>query len=64
MCEPNFVFQVDFVQHLVMRMCHYQHGQVNSFLKPMLQRDFITALPGTFTFHATLVRLFLVLAFG
>ncbi|ELK17369.1 F-box/WD repeat-containing protein 11 [Pteropus alecto] len=26
-------------------MCHYQHGHINSYLKPMLQRDFITALP-------------------
>ena len=38
--------QVDFVEHLLARMCHYQHGQVNTFLKPMLQRDFISALPG------------------
>jgi len=37
--------QVDFVEHLLGRMCHYQHGQINSFLKPMLQRDFISALP-------------------
>ncbi|XP_039262874.1 beta-TrCP-like [Styela clava] len=37
--------QTDFVQHLLSRMCHYQHGQINTFLKPMLQRDFITALP-------------------
>jgi F-box and WD-40 domain protein 1/11 len=27
-------------------MCHYQHGQINTFLKPMLQRDFISLLPG------------------
>ncbi|KAI4536091.1 hypothetical protein MG293_013483 [Ovis ammon polii] len=26
-------------------MCHYQHGHINSYLKPMLQRDFITGLP-------------------
>ena len=26
-------------------MCHYQHGTVNAFLKPMLQRDFISLLP-------------------
>ena len=38
--------QVDFVQFLLSRMCHYQHGQINAFLKPMLQRDFISALPG------------------
>ena len=37
--------QIEFVEHLLSRMCHYQHGQVNSFLKPMLQRDFISALP-------------------
>lgn len=37
--------QVDFVTHLLSRMCHHQHGQINSYLKPMLQRDFITALP-------------------
>lgn len=38
--------QVEFVEHLISRMCHYQHGHINSYLKPMLQRDFITALPG------------------
>ena len=38
--------QVSFVQHLLSRMCHFQHGQINAFLKPMLQRDFISALPG------------------
>ncbi|CAH1784778.1 unnamed protein product [Owenia fusiformis] len=38
--------QVDFVENLISHMCHYQHGQINSFLKPMLQRDFISALPG------------------
>uniref|UniRef100_UPI00358E10D2 beta-TrCP-like isoform X2 n=1 Tax=Myxine glutinosa TaxID=7769 RepID=UPI00358E10D2 len=37
--------QVDFVEHLISRMCHFQHGHINSYLKPMLQRDFITALP-------------------
>ena len=37
--------QLEFVQALILRMCHYQHGQINTFLKPMLQRDFITALP-------------------
>ena len=38
--------QVSFVEHLLSRMCHYQHGQINTYLKPMLQRDFISALPG------------------
>ncbi|XP_041125176.1 beta-TrCP-like isoform X1 [Polyodon spathula] len=37
--------QVEFVEQLISRMCHYQHGHINSYLKPMLQRDFITALP-------------------
>lgn len=38
--------QIAFVEHLLSRMCHYQHGQINAYLRPMLQRDFITALPG------------------
>lgn len=37
---------MEFVERLISRMCHYQHGHINSYLKPMLQRDFITALPG------------------
>lgn len=41
--------QVEFVEHLISQMCHYQHGHINSYLKPMLQRDFITALPGMST---------------
>lgn len=40
--------QVGFVTQLLGKMCHHQHGQVNQYLKPMLQRDFITALPGRF----------------
>ena len=42
--------QVEFVEFLISKMCHYQHGHINSFLKPMLQRDFITALPGELLF--------------
>jgi len=38
--------QVHFVQSLLLRMCHQQHGEIDAFLKPMLQRDFITSLPG------------------
>ena len=38
--------QIDFIEDLLLRMTHYQHGHINSFLKPMLQRDFISALPG------------------
>ncbi|XP_041065250.1 beta-TrCP-like [Carcharodon carcharias] len=37
--------QVEFVQILISRMCHHQHGHVNCYLTPMLQRDFVTALP-------------------
>ena len=39
--------QVDFATKLLSKMCHYQHGQINNYLKPMLQRDFITTLTGT-----------------
>jgi F-box and WD-40 domain protein 1/11 len=39
------VDQVDFIEQLLIRLCHYQHGQINEFLTPMLQRDFITLLP-------------------
>lgn len=38
--------QTDFIEDLLLRMTHYQHGHINTFLKPMLQRDFISALPG------------------
>jgi len=38
--------QVHFIQSLLLRMCHQQHGQIDGFLKPMLQRDFISSLPG------------------
>jgi len=37
--------QIDFVECLLKRMCHYQHGHINTVLKPMLQRDFISLLP-------------------
>lgn len=37
--------QIDFVEDLLQSMCHHQHGTVNAFLKPMLQRDFISLLP-------------------
>ena len=33
------------VRMLLSRMHHHQHGSVNSYLKPMLQRDFISLLP-------------------
>lgn len=37
--------QVEFVENLLARMCQYQHGHINLYLKPMLQRDFIALLP-------------------
>jgi len=37
--------QIEFVQELLVSMHHHQHGTVNTFLKPMLQRDFISLLP-------------------
>jgi len=37
--------QIEFVEELLLSMHHHQHGTVNAFLKPMLQRDFISLLP-------------------
>ena len=37
--------QIEFVEELLVSMHHHQHGTVNAFLKPMLQRDFISLLP-------------------
>uniref|UniRef100_A0A183BUP0 F-box domain-containing protein n=1 Tax=Globodera pallida TaxID=36090 RepID=A0A183BUP0_GLOPA len=37
--------QTDLCKHLLQRMCHHQHGQIDQFLSPMLQRDFIALLP-------------------
>ena len=42
------VEQIEFAENLLRRMCHFQHGHINNFLKPMLQRDFISSLPGKF----------------
>lgn len=39
---------MDFVEQLLSRMCHYQHGHINAYLKPMLQRDFISLLPSEY----------------
>ena len=53
--------QVDFVETLLSHMCHYQHGQINTYLKPMLQRDFISALPGiTFFMTQSMIVLFYI----
>lgn len=43
--------QVDFVEQLLSKMCHYQHGHINAYLKPMLQRDFISLLPSKAFLH-------------
>lgn len=43
--EPE---QVHFVEQLLARMCHYQHGHINAYLRPMLQRDFISLLPSMY----------------
>lgn len=40
--------QIQFVENLLLRMCHYQHGHINSYLRPMLQRDFISLLPSRY----------------
>ena len=37
--------QIDFVEQLLARCCHYQHSYIDECLKPMLQRDFISFLP-------------------
>ena len=37
--------QTDFVQGLLTRMTHFQQSQINFYLSPMLQRDFISLLP-------------------
>jgi F-box and WD-40 domain protein 1/11 len=37
--------QTDFCKNLLQRMCHHQHGQIDQFLGPILQRDFISLLP-------------------
>ena len=41
--------QVDFVQTLLHCMNQIQHGQIDQHLQPLLQRDFISALPGRFS---------------
>ena len=43
--------QIEFVEELLVSMHHHQHGTVNAFLKPMLQRDFISLLPKKVNFE-------------
>lgn len=47
--------QSEFVQLLLSKMSHCQHSQINSYLKPMLQRDFISLLPSEWTFSCDFV---------
>uniref|UniRef100_A0A1I7TTD7 F-box domain-containing protein n=1 Tax=Caenorhabditis tropicalis TaxID=1561998 RepID=A0A1I7TTD7_9PELO len=37
--------QLDFMDKIVHRLSHYQLGRVDTFIRPMLQRDFISMLP-------------------
>ncbi|CCD66391.1 F-box/WD repeat-containing protein lin-23 [Caenorhabditis elegans] len=37
--------QLDFMDKIVHRLSHYQLGKVDNFIRPMLQRDFISNLP-------------------
>ena len=58
--------QTDFVEQLIARMSFHQHEHIYSILMPILQRDFITALPSKrdkeyYFAVIILVRLFLVL---
>lgn len=55
--EPE---QVHFVEQLLARMCHYQHGHINAYLKPMLQRDFISLLPSMYILFIELLYLILI----
>ncbi|GAU92883.1 hypothetical protein RvY_04906 [Ramazzottius varieornatus] len=36
--------QIQFAQELLLRMNQFQHGEINSYLKPLLKRDFISLL--------------------
>lgn len=56
--EPE---QVHFVEQLLARMCHYQHGHINAYLKPMLQRDFISLLPSKFLSFVSDILYFLTI---
>lgn len=40
--------QIDFVQSCLSKMSHCQHSQINTYLKPILQRDFISLLPSKY----------------
>lgn len=47
--------QTEFVEQLISRMGFHQHEHINTYLVPMLQRDFITALPSKHNYGVKLV---------
>lgn len=40
--------QTEYVELMLSKMTHYQHSLISSFLRPMLQRDFISLLPSMY----------------
>ena len=47
----NQTQQTEFAEQLIARMSFHQHEHLYAILLPMLQRDFITALPGKWWEH-------------
>lgn len=47
--------QIQFAQELLLRMNQYQHGEINSYLKPLLKRDFISLLSSTQSFSVRVI---------
>jgi F-box and WD-40 domain protein 1/11 len=45
--------QVEFIENLLKHMPSYQHAEVNAFLSPMLQRDFLGCLAERGLDHVT-----------
>ncbi|VDN06936.1 unnamed protein product [Thelazia callipaeda] len=43
--------QVDLMKILIRNMCHDQHAQIDMYLRPILQRDFIAFLPDRLARH-------------
>ena len=60
----SIVRQTDFIEQIIDRMSFHQHEHFYSILLPMLQRDFITALPGELNYnYYTLIVLTILLLF-
>jgi hypothetical protein len=47
--------QIYFIQEFLLRMNQYQHGEVNSYLKPLLKRDFVSLLSSKSRFLGSLL---------